>query len=178
MNTYNGIYYSAGGGNGRYVTNAGVSTYFAFPYKSQIGKSSIVSYVHNGTNLSVYLNGILLTSFAAGSDITFTVNWSDPDSGDQTKIHICKTNNISEPDPTNNTGQDCFGGSWCDTTNWDTTSPSGCDYTTSDSDAGTNNYYAFVCDDEDSCSDYTSSTFTVEAVSTPSKIFKGGTHFK
>ncbi|GAI37575.1 unnamed protein product, partial [marine sediment metagenome] len=90
----------------------------------------------------------------AGNSIAFTANWSDPDSGDQTKLHICKTNSIS--------GQTCSGGSWCDTTSWDTTSPSSCSYTTGSGDVGSHSYYAFICDDDNVCSSSKSGSFTVE----------------
>jgi hypothetical protein len=93
-----------------------------------------------------------------GSAVNFSVNWSDPNSGDQTKIHLCKTNTIS--------GQTCSGGSWCETTGWSTTSPTNCSYTTTGADVGTKNYYAFVCDDDNACSTGTSGTFTVQAACT------------
>jgi hypothetical protein len=77
--------------------------------------------------------------------------------GDQTKTHICKTNGIS--------GQTCTTGNWCETTTWSSSSPSNCSYTTQLSDVGPQNYFAFVCDDDDACSitvpEITSGTFTV-----------------
>ena len=91
---------------------------------------------------------------APGSNITFTVNWTDPNS-DQTKTHICKTSAIS--------GQICGGGSWCDTTSWSASSPSSCSYNVQASDMGTNNYYAFVCDTNNACSSSSSGTFTVQS---------------
>jgi len=97
----------------------------------------------------------------AGSGITFTVNWSDPNSGDQTKTHLCRTNSIS--------GQACAGGSWCDTTTWSTTSPTTCSYTTQSADVGIQNYYAFVCDDDNACSSSVSGTFNVTPSYTPDK---------
>jgi hypothetical protein len=78
-----------------------------------------------------------------GEEVTFTVNWSDPDSGDKTKIHICKTDAITP------LTQTCNGGSWCDTTSWSDSSPTSCSYTPVMGDLGTQNYFAFVCDDED-----------------------------
>jgi hypothetical protein len=91
----------------------------------------------------------------ANAQITFTVNWNDPDTGDLTKTHICKTNSIS--------GQTCSGGSWCDTASFSSTSPSSCNYTTQAADEGTKNYYAFVCDDENACSPSKSGMFLVDA---------------
>jgi len=106
-----------------------------------------------------------------GNDVTFSVDWNDADAGELVKIHICKTNTLS--------GYACETNQvWCETGTASDDDPETCTYPTTSGDIGSNTYYAFVCDDEDSCSGYTSSTFTVEAVSTPSKIFKGGTHFK
>lgn len=97
-----------------------------------------------------------------GSPIAFTVNWSDPNAGDLTRIHICKTNAIS--------GQTCTGGSWCDSASFSATSPTQCTYTTTGSDVGTQNYYAFVCDDENACSSSVSGTFTVNAAFTAPSV--------
>jgi hypothetical protein len=91
----------------------------------------------------------------AAAQIMFTVNWNDPDAGDLTKLHICKTDAIS--------GQTCSGGSWCDSTSFSASSPTACSYTTAAADAGTRNYYAFVCDDENACSSSKSGTFLVDA---------------
>jgi len=85
----------------------------------------------------------------SGFNITFTVDWSDP--GDQTKIHICKTDAIS--------GQTCSAGSWCDSAAWSATSPTSCSYMTSGT--GIRYYYTFVCDDENNCSDSVAGTFDV-----------------
>jgi len=92
---------------------------------------------------------------AADTSLTFEVAWSDPNTGDQTKIHICKTDSIS--------GQTCAGGSWCDLPSFSSSSPSSCSYTTQVQDAGTNNYFAFVCDDENACSSSQSGSFDVDA---------------
>ena len=93
-----------------------------------------------------------------GNNIAFQVAWSDPNSGDNTKIHICKTNAISS--------QTCSGGNWCETASWSASSPTSCSYTPTISDVGTQNYYAFVCDDDNACSASTSGTFTVQAAIT------------
>jgi len=98
-----------------------------------------------------------------GNDITFSVDWDDE--GDEVKIHICKTDTLS--------GYACQTNQvWCETGTASDDDPETCTYSTTSGDIGSNTYYAFVCDDEDSCSNYTSSTFTVEAVSTPSMIIK------
>ncbi len=89
----------------------------------------------------------------SGNNIQFSVNWTDPDAGDQEKIHICKTNSI--------TGQVCSGGSWCDSSSFGTNNPMACNYAVQVGDEGSNGYYAFVCDDDDFCSSSTEGNFTV-----------------
>ncbi|KKN62633.1 hypothetical protein LCGC14_0509760, partial [marine sediment metagenome] len=89
----------------------------------------------------------------SGSNTTFSVDWNDADAGDLEKAHICKTNAI--------TTQTCDGGSWADSASFTTNDPINLTYTAQDANAGTNNYYAFVCDDDNACSSSTSGTFTV-----------------
>ena len=91
----------------------------------------------------------------ANADLTFAVNWNDPDAGEQVKIHICKTNSLS--------GQTCSGGSWCNSDSFTINDPATCIYTTSVSDEGNNTYNAFVCDDENACSSSNSETFFVDS---------------
>ncbi|KKN87583.1 hypothetical protein LCGC14_0256240, partial [marine sediment metagenome] len=99
----------------------------------------------------------------SGSNITFSVDWNDADAGDLEKAHICKTDAI--------TGQTCDGGSWADSTSFTTDDPINLTYTAQDADAGSNNYYAFVCDDDNACSSSTSGTFTVNRLpNTPSSL--------
>ncbi|MFH1592123.1 MAG: roadblock/LC7 domain-containing protein [Candidatus Woesearchaeota archaeon] len=92
-----------------------------------------------------------------GSDVTFSVDWDDADAGDKIKVHLCKTDAI--------TGQVCDGGSWCDSSTFTTSNPESCAYTTSASDIGVQDYYAYVCDDDNACSSSSSGTFTVNDVS-------------
>ncbi len=91
---------------------------------------------------------------SVGNAIRFWV--TKPDEG-QFKLHICKTNSIS--------GQTCSGGSWCDSptraSTWYSGTDAYCDYTAQISDAGTKNYYAFVCNSNNICSNFRSGTFTV-----------------
>ena len=103
-----------------------------------------------------------------GNDITFSVDWNDAD-GEGIKMLICKTSNF-----TPGASPSCDDGQWCSNDdNYDSTDPITCLYTTQTEDVnGSKNYYAFVCDNDPSCSNYTSSTFTVKAVGTPSMIIK------
>ena len=95
-----------------------------------------------------------------GSNITFSVDWNDADA-EGIKMYICKANDGG----TSGCGA---GGAWCENSNdYDLTDPITCAYTTQAGDVGSNNYYAFVCDDEPSCSPITSGTFTVQSPSPP-----------
>ncbi len=90
-----------------------------------------------------------------GRDIVFTVDWTDADAGETVKAKICKTNSL--------TNQNCDGGFWASSTAFTTNNPVSLTYTTLTGDVGTNNYYAFVCDDGGSCSSSYAETFTVES---------------
>ena len=81
---------------------------------------------------------------SVGEKITFDVIWSD--AGDQTKIHICKTNNISDQTWT------CKDESWCETDTFSTNSPTSCSSTIQMGDSSLGDYYVFVCDDDNLCS--------------------------
>ena len=94
-----------------------------------------------------------------GNNIAFTVNWTDPDAGDLTKIHLCKTNAINAPTQT------CSAGSWYNSAAFSGVSPTSGNYTALVGDIGAQNYFAFVCDDENACSASTAGTFTVQAAS-------------
>ena len=91
---------------------------------------------------------------AAGNDIYFSVNWSDADAGEMVKALICKTNSL--------TGTSCTDGAWCTSSVYTNRDPETCSYTTQTADIGTQNYYAFVCDDGGACSASVSGTFVVE----------------
>ncbi|MFH1294359.1 MAG: hypothetical protein ABIH90_00265 [Candidatus Aenigmatarchaeota archaeon] len=89
----------------------------------------------------------------SANDIEFGVGWSDENAGEQVKIHICKTDSL--------TNQVCDGGSWCDSSVFTADDPESCNYTIVNQDAGSNSYYSFVCDASDLCSSSTSGTFAV-----------------
>ncbi len=93
----------------------------------------------------------------AGSNITFTVDWSDADAGDLTRSFICKTNSFTSSTLT------CDGGWWSSSTAFATTDPVDVIYTTQGGDIGTNNYYAFTCDNDNACSSGSPGTFDVNS---------------
>ncbi len=105
------------------------------------------------SNRAPVINSVVLdpNPVQAGIQLEFRVSWEEPD-GDQTKLHVCKTDSIE--------GQTCANGAWCETSDWSTSSPSICYYQTTSSDVGQYNYYAFICDDKDKCSNSTG-TFEV-----------------
>jgi len=123
--------------------------------------AGIVATVDYDTNAAPSINTVTDAPdpVTEGDGITFSVDWSD--AGDQTRIHICKTDAI--------TGQTCDGGSWCDTSSFSGASPTTCQYTSQNADIATspNAYYAFVCDDDDACSSSSSGDFTVDAAGSP-----------
>ena len=101
-----------------------------------------------------------------GSDITFTGRWTEPDSGDNVKMYICKDSTCSNCDNTSQTNCWCFSSNW--NTEPDTTDT--CNYTALDSDAGqTYSYWLGVCDDSNACdpTPLPGGTFTVN---TPPKV--------
>jgi len=107
-----------------------------------------------------------------GNDVTFFVDWDDTDA-EGIKMLVCKTDAITAATPA------CDGGEWCSNKNdYDLTDPITCDYTTTSSELGSNDYYVFVCDDQPSCSSSSSGTFTVEPLVNPSMKFPGGTNLK
>ncbi len=94
---------------------------------------------------------------AAGSDISFDVYWSDPN-GDAVKLFVCKSADGV-------TGGTCQGGglnTWCKDVSATYDSPASCLYTAEVANEGANNYYAYVCDN-DECSTSSSGSFVVDA---------------
>lgn len=88
-----------------------------------------------------------------GTDVNFTVTWSNPNETEEIKIHICKNGTI--------TAGTCEAGSWCDSASLTSDDPTSCNYTTTAADNGTKDYYAFVCDPGNNCSASTLGNFTV-----------------
>ena len=96
-------------------------------------------------------------SVAILSDITFSVDWSDPDAGDQVRAHICKASGIG--------AGGCTAGTWTSSA-LSSTDPATATYTTVVADclnsaSCSKNYYAYVCDGGGLCSAATSGTFTI-----------------
>lgn len=89
-----------------------------------------------------------------GDNTTFSVDWNDTD-GDNVKVKICKTDSL--------TNQNCDGGSWATSTSFTASDPEAVTYTAQSGDvAGSpQDYYAFVCDTNATCSSSSSGTFSV-----------------
>ncbi len=96
---------------------------------------------------------------AAGSAVTLQLDWLDY-SNEQLKVHFCKTNAVTA----SATGGACSGDTWASSASLASTDPRQETYTTTAADRGTQTYYAFVCDDDSTCSGTTgnSGTFTVD----------------
>ncbi len=89
-----------------------------------------------------------------GRSVSFITDWSDTDTGELTKIKVCKTNSL--------TAQNCDGGFWASSTAFAVTDPVTLVYDVVGGDAGqTRDYAVFICDDGSSCSAGTTGTFTV-----------------
>jgi hypothetical protein len=101
---------------------------------------------------SVSSSSVSPNPVSAGSTVTFNVNWSDPNSGEQVKAVVCKTNSMSSGS--------CPGGAWA-IGGLSTANPASTSYSTRMADVGTQTYYAFVCDSSNFCSGSSSGTFTV-----------------
>jgi hypothetical protein len=149
------------------VADEGLNNYYAFVCDDEIscsagtaGTFTVTVPVVNvpPTITSVTDNPDPVTT---GNPVTFSVDWSDGN-GEGVKMFICKTNSINTVTPS------CTGGSWCsNSSSFSFIDPSECLYVTQPVDEGANNYYAFVCDDEISCSAGTAGTFTASAAATP-----------
>jgi hypothetical protein len=78
----------------------------------------------------------------AGDAVTFKATATDAN-GDQWKLLVCKVNQVS--------GTDCYGGAsnrWCQSNYVNSGNEASCSYTTSDSDAQSNDWWAFACDSQ------------------------------
>jgi len=116
-----------------------------------------------------------------GDDVSFNVAWSDSNGSDLQKAFICKTNAITTSTPV------CTGTTWASSSSATGTSPIVVSYTVLVGDVGSNNYYAFVCDDSGdsalACSNSTVKTFSVYQSTNRGNVkggfnIKGGTYFK
>jgi len=86
-----------------------------------------------------------------GSAVTFSGTISDPDTDDQVRLAICKTDEI-------NASSQCTGGAWCydpSSTEWQAEGAASCDYTALIGDASSNAWYAYACDDDNACTGMT-----------------------
>ena len=82
-----------------------------------------------------------------GSAVTFSGNISDPDTDDQVRLTICKTDAIDA-------SSQCTGGAWCydpSSTTWQAEGAASCDYTALAGDTSSSSWYAYACDDSNAC---------------------------
>lgn len=78
-------------------------------------------------------------------EIAFEVNWAlGTTTSSMIKSKICKTDVLESGN--------CTGGFWATSTDFTATNPTTTKYLITESDFGTKNYYAYVCDDQDYCS--------------------------
>lgn len=98
----------------------------------------------------------------SGNVITFSTDWNDADAGENVKVKICKTDVLSN--------QNCSGGSWASSTAFTTSDPEAPTYTTQTADIGSQNYWAYVCDDGADCVASGSGTAGTFVVDKPSNV--------
>lgn len=89
----------------------------------------------------------------AGNAVQFDVSWDDP--FDVNSAIICKTDEVD--------AGSCPGGGWTSLSPPTNEVPVNLFYTTTNSDIGSNAYYAFVCDNLLACTSSVSGSFTVVA---------------
>ncbi len=83
-----------------------------------------------------------------GNDVTFTGNWTEPNSGDDVKMYICKDAACNNCNNTVTTSCWCYSSAW--NTEPDVTDT--CSYTAQVADEGiTYDYWLGVCDDDNAC---------------------------
>jgi alpha-tubulin suppressor-like RCC1 family protein len=97
---------------------------------------------------------------AAGTAVTFTASWTDPNPSDKQTLLVCRTSSVSP--------SYCPGGTLA-VGSQSSANPATATHWTSDADIGTQTYYAFVCDSTGVCSNGSSGTLTVTS-STPSAV--------
>jgi hypothetical protein len=97
-----------------------------------------------------------------GSNVTFQATATDSNAEDY-YLAICKTDSVTAG--VAGAAPTCAGGNWCITTATDSGVQASCSYTTVDGDAQSNDWYAFVCDNNSSSA----------SCSTPGNIGSGGT---
>ncbi len=91
-----------------------------------------------------------------GAKLTFSVNWNDSD-GDLVKMHVCKGSGMAT------STQTCSDGSWADSEVFSNFNPLTVSYTTQAVDKGSSHdYWVFVCDSNNACTDGVAGSFTVE----------------
>jgi len=137
------------------TADSGVHNYYAFVCDDEAACSSSTS---GSFTVAPSITSVTDSPdpIGVGSQVTFTVDWND-DAGDMVKIHICKGSGIAT------STQTCSDGSWADSDVFTNRDPENqVFYTTVAGDKGyTRDYWTFVCDDSNNCSDGTAGSFTV-----------------
>ena len=103
------------------------------------------------------------------SDVTFTGAWTEPDSGDNVKMYICKDASCSNCNNVSQTNCWCYSSAW----NTEPDTSDTCSYTALASDLGDNSYWLGVCDDSNACdaSPLSGGTFSVVADTVPPTVW-------
>jgi len=94
---------------------------------------------------SIYDNSNSTNRTAVGSNVTFSIDWSDSD-GQGARVFVCNTSAINE------TGCNLTSKMFCNSSN-SLTNPATCRYAMTTSDPANQNYYVGVCDNRSFCSE-------------------------
>jgi hypothetical protein len=138
------------------TTNAGTGDYkyiFSSDYTldtTLIPKLNMTWDPNDAPTATLTDNSQLTSPINVGSNVTFTITWSDPDST-LTRMYVCDSSNI--------TSSGCSGNTYCSTSNA-ATNPVSCSYTVQESE-NVEQYWAMLCDDENNCSSTINNTFYV-----------------
>jgi len=90
------------------------------------------------------VKSVSINSAPVGGTLTFIVNWTDADAGETAKAKICSTNSL--------TSVNCTDSYYASSTDFTVNKTETISTTTIASWEGTNEFWAFVCDDDSNCS--------------------------
>ncbi len=102
-----------------------------------------------------------------GSNVTFQATATDANAEDY-YLAICKTNAITQG--SSGAAPTCGGGSWCITTATDSGVQASCSHTAVNGDAQSNDWYAFVCDNNTTTSSCSASSTGTGGTGSPFKV--------
>lgn len=131
-----------------------------------------ITYSSNNTPVSTTVS-VAAQGVKVGSNVTFTGNWTESDSGDSDKLYICKDSLCTDCNSSSQTSCWCYSSAWT----VQPTVTATCSYTALSADKGNRSYWLNTCDDDNACSSFFpyGGTFTVAPNSITALRLKGVT---